>query len=174
MSMQKKALKQPTYVDGRVKQSFKDETDINKILKRAQATGTISHLNKYQAQYTDYADFDFFDNQLKLTRGREIFDALPSELRSEFNQSQAQFFAYVNDPENKDRLGKLLPALAEPGRQNLNVAQRAAKAAGSEPTASETSDEVPEADKSAAPLEASPAAPTPPPAKLEGESSSST
>jgi len=112
---------QPTYLDGRVKQSFKDETDINKILKRAQKTGTISHLNKFEGSYADYADFDFFNAQLMLTKGREIFDALPSEIRSEFNQSQAQFFDYVNDPKNSERLGELLPGLAAPGRQNIDL-----------------------------------------------------
>ncbi len=116
--------KQPTktdYKDGRVKQSFKDETDINKILKLAQKSGTISHLNKYEARYGDFANFDFFEAQLQLAKGGEIFDALPSEVRREFNQSPAQFFKYVNDPERIGRLKKLLPDLAKPGRQNISV-----------------------------------------------------
>ncbi len=113
--------KVPIYKDGRVKQSFKDETDINKILKRAQKTGTISHLNKFEGRYADFSNFDFFEAQIMLTKGREIFDALPSEIRSEFAQSQAAFFKYVNDPENKDRLTELLPGLAAPGRQNIDV-----------------------------------------------------
>jgi len=113
--------KNPTFKDGRTKQSFRDETDINQILKRAQKSGTISHLAKYEARYGDFSSFDFFEAQLKLSQGAEIFDALPMELRREFNQSAAQFFDYVNDPANVDRVAKLLPALAEPGRQNLNV-----------------------------------------------------
>jgi len=113
--------KTPTFKDGRTKQSFKDETDINQILKRAQKSGTISHLNKYEARYGDFSGFDFFEAQLKLSQGREIFDALPVEIRREFRQSSAEFFDYVNDPENKDRLAELLPALAAPGRQNLEV-----------------------------------------------------
>ena len=117
--MSQLGTKQPTYKDGRTKESFRDETDINQILKRAQKSGTISHLTKYEARYGDFSGFDFFDAQLQLAKGGEIFDALPVELRSEFNQSPAQFFAYVNDPANKERLGKLLPALAEPGRQNI-------------------------------------------------------
>ncbi len=120
--MSQMGTKQPTkYTDGRTKQSFKDETDINKILKRAQKSGTISHLNKYEARYGDFSNFDFFESQLMLTQGRQIFDALPSEIRNEFNQSQAEFFNYVNDPANKDRLKELLPALAAPGRQNLST-----------------------------------------------------
>lgn len=122
--MSQLGTEQPTasdYKDGRTKQSFKDETDINIIMKRAQKSGTISHLNKYQPLYGDFSEFDFFAAQLKLAEGREIFDALPPELRNEFNQEPAAFFDYVNDPANKDRLDKLLPALAEPGRQNIAV-----------------------------------------------------
>ncbi len=112
---------QPKYKDGRTKQSFRDETDINQILKRAQKSGTISHLNKYEARYGDFSGFDFFDAQLQISKGAQIFDELPVELRREFNQSPAEFFDYVNDPANKERLVELLPALAEPGRQNITA-----------------------------------------------------
>ncbi len=114
-------LIQPTYKDGRTKQSFKDETDINKILSRAQKAGTMSHLEKYEGTYGDFSDFDFLDATIQLTKGREVFDALPSELRMEFGQSPAAFFAYVNDPANVDELKKKLPALALPGQQLLDV-----------------------------------------------------
>ncbi len=116
-------VKTPIYDDGRTKQSFADETDINIILKRAQRTGTISHLAKHEGRYADFSNFDFQENLLMLSRGREIFDELPVELRSEFEQSPAQFFKYVNDPANVDRLAELLPDLARPGRQNVTVSQ---------------------------------------------------
>lgn len=114
-------IKKKVYNDGRTKQAFKDETDINRIMQRAQATGTLSHLAKYQPQYGDFGNFDFFEAQLNLTRGREIFDALPAEIRREFNQSPGDFFKFVNDPANADNLHKVLPGLAKPGRQNLDV-----------------------------------------------------
>ncbi len=116
------------YSDGRTKQSFKDETDINRLLARANRSGTISHLQKYEGRYADFADFDFFENAIKLAKGREIFDELPAEIRNEFGQSQAAFFNYVNDPENKDRLGELLPPLAEPGKQMLDLRPEASTA----------------------------------------------
>jgi len=143
--------KQPKYTDGRTKQSFKDETDINKILKRAEKTGTISHLNKYEARFGDFANFDFFEANLMLTKGREIFDDLPPEIRSEFGQSQSQFFAYVNDPANKDRLGELLPALAAPGRQHVQI----------KPTSADEAKVLEEADKPAPEPEPKPAAKAP-------------
>ncbi len=114
-------LVQPKYLDGRTKQAFKDETDIVRMLSRAQKAGTLSHLEQYETSYGDFAEFDFLASQIMLTKGREVFDALPSELRSEFNQSPAAFFEYVNDPKNAEELDKKLPGLALPGRQNIDA-----------------------------------------------------
>ncbi len=116
-----KLVPDKVYDDGRTKQSFKDETDINKIIARAEKSGTISHLNKFKGSYTDFSDFDYFENLQKLTRGREIFDELPANVRNEFMNSPADFFKYVNDPANIDRLETLLPDLAAPGRQRPDV-----------------------------------------------------
>ncbi len=110
------------YDDGRTKQSFKDETDIEKIMARASVTGTMSHLAKYEGVYADFSDFDFHTQNNMLAKGGEIFAALPAEIRQEFSQSPAKFFKYVNDPANADDLRKKLPALAAPGRQNIQVA----------------------------------------------------
>lgn len=120
-------IKEKIYDDGRTKQAFKDSTDINKILKKAQKAGTLSHLQRHGAFYGDFADFDFDDAQFALARARSIFDELPSEVRAEFGQNPGNFFAFVNDPANSDRLGELLPAIAEPGRHPA-VVSAAAKA----------------------------------------------
>ncbi len=115
-------LKQPKkYTDGRTKQSFRDECDINLIMQRAAQGGTISHLAKYEGTYSDFSDYDFFEQTQMLTRGREIFDDLPAELRREFGQSPAAFFQYVNDPENVKTLAEKLPALAKPGTQLIQT-----------------------------------------------------
>ncbi len=110
-------VKPRVYEDGRTKQSHRDECDIVKIMARFDVTGTISHLQKFEGVYGDFSDFDFREQTNMLTRGREIFDQLPAEVRQEFNQSPAAFFKYVNDPANADGLREKLPALAQPGRQ---------------------------------------------------------
>ncbi len=142
------------YKDGRTKQSHRDETDIVKIMARFDRSGTISHLAKFEGTYSDFSDFDFHEQTTKLTRGREIFDELPAELRKEFGQSPAAFFKYVNDPANAGELRKKLPGLAKPGRQlpaitppsaDLDAAiavVKAAEAAASE-LASETEEKPP-------------------------------
>ncbi len=109
------------YTDGRTKQSFRDECDIEKIMCRAAKSGTISHLAKFEGIYADFSDFDFQEHMNKLNRGREVFDALPAEVRREFGQSPQAFFDYVNDPANLKDLAKKLPMLAAPGTQLIDT-----------------------------------------------------
>ena len=133
-------LPEKDYSDGKTVQSFKDETDINKLLARAQRAGTLSHLEEFEGVYGDFSDFDFFTAQTTIARGYEIFDKLPSEVRKEFHNSPQAFYEYVNDPANQADLAKKLPSLAAPGRQNIDVSGKtppvAASAAPSEPSAS--------------------------------------
>ncbi len=114
------------YSDGRTKQSFKNSTDINKILAKAQKVGSISHLVRHGAFYGDFSDVpELLDAHTRLKAGEKIFSELPSELRKEFG-TQFDFFAYVNDPSNVNRLPELLPGLARPGRQLPAVRRSAA------------------------------------------------
>ena len=144
------------YPDGRTKQSFKDQTDINKILYKAQKTGTISHLQKHGGEYGDFSDIgDLLSAHNRLERGRAIFADLPSEVRREFKQDVGAFFKYVNDPQNVDKLPDLLPALAKKGDQIVDVNKKIAQATGgaslgadpapppAQPAASATADPAP-------------------------------
>lgn len=106
------------YEDGRTKQSFKEATDINKILARAAKGEAISHLAKHGAAYGDFTDVDdLLTAHQRLERGYAIFNELPGEVRREFQNDLGQFFRYVNDPANVDRLPELIPGLTAPGDQ---------------------------------------------------------
>ena len=110
-------VKQPKYTKhGRAKQSYKDSCDINKLLERGAREGGLSHLEKHGARYGDFAAIDWDTLPMQLAEGRTIFEELPAEIKREFNQSPAEFFAYVTADENKDDLQRLLPAIAERGK----------------------------------------------------------
>lgn len=104
------------YGESRTKQSFKDSCDVNKILARAQITGAESHLARFGAKYGDFGNFDFAENYRKIHEAERIFGNLPAEVRREFDQDPAEFFEFVNKPENAEKLDQLLPAIAQPGR----------------------------------------------------------
>ncbi len=116
---------------GRTKQSQKDECDINKLLERYAREGTMSHLEKYQAVYGDYGNYDFEGHTTKLAEMSSIFEELPAEVKKEFNQSPKQFFTYVTNPENAEKLPQLLPKIANQGDYFAAVSQRK----GTEPEA---------------------------------------
>lgn len=106
------------YGDGRTKQSFKDETDINKLLARAAKGDSLSHLQKHGAEYGDFSDVDdLLSAHERLSRGVEIFAELPSAVRREFHNDMGAFFNFVNDPANAGKLRERLPELAKPGVQ---------------------------------------------------------
>ena len=118
MSMMK--TKQPTeYPDGRTKQSFKDETDVNNIIAKHARMGTLSHLEQFGGQYGDFGDFDFQEAQNQIARANSMFEQLPSAVRNQFSNDPARFLEYVNDPENADNLHEKLPELAQPRTRPL-------------------------------------------------------
>ena len=131
---------------GRTKQAFKDSTDINKILAKAQIQGSISHLEKHGAFYGDFANApkDLFEARELIDRGKAIFAELPAEVRRDFNQDPVRYFEFVNDPANKDRLHEVLPEIAKPGKYFPDVSPSTAPdallGASSEPVASVPSD----------------------------------
>ncbi len=106
---------------GRTKQSQKDECDINKLLSRAARSDTLSHLDKYQSQYGNFADYDFENHITQIAAGQTIFENLPAEVKREFAQSPQSFFEYVTNPKNADKLHERLPQLAERGNQLIQV-----------------------------------------------------
>lgn len=115
--------------ESRTKQAFKDQCDINKILKKAQRAGSLSHLVKHGAHYGDFSDVpDLLTANARIQAGQSIYDELPSELKREFPDMYS-FFEYVNNPENQVDLRDRLPALAEPGRQRPDVRRSAASEA---------------------------------------------
>ncbi len=151
------------YDDGRTEQGATDETDINRILARANVAGTMSHLQKYEGVYGDFAGFDFATHQKLLTQAREIFDDLPAELRQEFAHSPSQFFDYVNDPNNVDKLRELLPRLAKPGQQLMSV-----RPATADETPLGVAREATPTETTTTEVETTPETPTPSPDTQEG------
>ena len=132
--------------DIRTKQAFKDECDVNRLLQRFQKDGAMSHLEAYGQEYGEYSTFDFHAQMEKLRRGNEIFAQLPSEIRSgEFENDPGRFFEYVNNPENVQRLPELFPALAKPGRFNLDTSSQTPPGATKEPVVSPTPQDAPSA-----------------------------
>lgn len=142
MSMESSDFGKRDYSDGRTKQSFKDQCDVNKMLKKAQRVGSIAHLMKHdKAIYGDFdGEFTLMEAQTQIRRAGEIFDELPSELKKEFNHDPLKFVKFAGDPENNEKLAELFPALAEPGTYFPNPVARGGQGAGAATAPAVTND----------------------------------
>lgn len=112
------------------KQSFKDQTDINRILERHSIKNVNAHIVKYPPEvYHEFQNIDLLQAYGQIERINEIFADLPSEVRNEFGNNPMAFAAYASNPQNNDRLGELLPAIAEPGSYFPNPHKRGGQGA---------------------------------------------
>lgn len=67
--------------DGLTKQSFKDECDINLIIRKYTTTGEITHLKKSEPQYGNQPEADFTKNQYNIAAMNTMFENTPEDQR---------------------------------------------------------------------------------------------
>lgn len=108
----------------RTHQSFKEETDVNNILKKYQRTGLIDHVNKFGGQYADMPDEADFHSAMNLVvDAQDMFGELPATVRARFQNDPAEFLDFIATAENRDELvdAGLIPPLDEPAEGDVIV-----------------------------------------------------
>jgi len=99
-------LTMPTNAQG-AKQSFKDECDINRIMRKYLNTGTIPQ-GLSVGRYGDFSDgCDYLEAQVTLKNAEAQFLALPAQLRKELDNDPAKFLDWIHDERNLDELHRL-------------------------------------------------------------------
>ena len=97
-------------------QQFKDECDVNFILRRFADTGVLTHVSDSQPLFDDCSEFDYLHAMNTVVRAQEDFNALPSAVRKRFNNSPAELFSFLSQEENHDEavaLGLFVPKVSE-------------------------------------------------------------
>lgn len=93
---------------GMTKQSFKDECDINVIMKRYEATGVIPFPERAaQGQYLDVSQVDFVDAMRLVADAKSAFQNLPSRIRDRFGNDPAALLSALEDPRMHEELREL-------------------------------------------------------------------
>ncbi len=104
---------QPT----RTKQQFKEECDINTILKRFNATGNVP-VSPVQPTYGDFTGIDDYKGALdQIIASEAEFAALPANLRKRFENDPAELLAFLDDANNRDEaieLGLIAQPIQQP------------------------------------------------------------
>lgn len=93
----------------RAKQEFKEETDINTIVERFGLTGELPDPGSVKAPLEgDFHEVYDFQSAMNVVRAaEEAFEAMPAEVRAEFNNDPARFMDFFHNPENRARAEKL-------------------------------------------------------------------
>jgi phage internal scaffolding protein len=92
----------------RTHQSFKDECDINAIVKKAISTGRLPELIKENPRYGDFSSpLSYHEAMNVVALANEQFAALPASTRSRFLNDPENFLAFTADPENLPEMVKM-------------------------------------------------------------------
>lgn len=89
-------------------QQFKDETDVNNIMRKYIKTGQITHLNNRKGAYADLSDAKHFEEAMTvIARSQQAFEQLPSHVRARFGNDPQQMLSFIHDKNNYDEGVKL-------------------------------------------------------------------
>lgn len=94
----------------RTKQSFKDECDINNIVKSFRTVQDIINLTEQSRKgvYTDLPEpFEYQDGLNTVIQAEAAFNALPAKLRTRFENNPREFLEFMSDPANQEEMIKL-------------------------------------------------------------------
>ncbi len=81
----------------KTKQSFKDESNIDKIIAKYQKTGVINFRSQYAQQYGEMNVQDYKTSLDIIRKSESMFQELPSTLRDRFENSPEEFLEFVQD-----------------------------------------------------------------------------
>ena len=124
-------------------QQFKDECEIESLLKAHNLGQVMGILNNHQRQplYGDVSDIpDFHDSQNHVARATEYFNGLPSDVRAQFDNSLAKFLTTLNDPSAREALTDMgvLKKTSNPAADKADVQPVNPPVVDKQPSASES------------------------------------
>lgn len=89
----------------RTRQSFADESNINKIMAKWRTTGIVPNLNVATPVYEDFSNsVEYMDALNAIASAQAVFANLPSKIRKHVDNDPAKFIAWAEDPANLDEL----------------------------------------------------------------------
>lgn len=121
------------------KQSFRDECDINNIIRKHAATGQCNHISARNPRYIDCVGTVDYQQALDIVDAAAAqFAALPSNLRARFRNDPALMLEFLADEKNVEEAAKLglLKAAPEEPKKAQEEPKKApeAKSQGSTPS----------------------------------------
>lgn len=107
--------------DGKTQQQFKDECDINNIMKAYSVTGLFTHVNTNEPRYLDATGYDYQAAMNLVAEAQGLFAQLPSDVRYEFENNPQKFLEFCENPANAPRLAEMGLATLRPQNQGGDI-----------------------------------------------------
>lgn len=88
----------------RTKQAFKNECDINRIMRKYTKTGVISQdsINRRQAIFTDVTEaLDYQESANYILQADKAFMDLPANIRTRFGNDPGELLTFLQDNKNQ-------------------------------------------------------------------------
>lgn len=92
--------------ESRTKQEFREECDINTIVRRFTETGEWPEA-QLPPQFADVTGVDFREMMDMVNEANASFERLPAHVRRRFGHSPEQFVEFCSDPRNREEMHKL-------------------------------------------------------------------
>lgn len=125
----------------KTKQSFADETNINKIIERFNKTGQLPNLIKQDPKYGDYSNPQTYQESLNTIHlANEQFESLSAKVRNKFQNDPIKLLEFVSDPKNLEEMYNLGLAIrpAPKAESDLIKASSTSKAGNNQVSGTET------------------------------------
>lgn len=123
-------------------QQFKEECDVNNIVKKFTNTGEFLHVTSKQGRYADFSEIQDYQGMLDtVIAAEEAFMSLPAQVRAKFRNDPGKLIEFLQDPKNEEEarsLGLLNPKEA-PINNKLNDDKIASKKSAKPQTAPDES-----------------------------------
>lgn len=110
----RKPVKLKMYGKTVTKQSFKDDCDINLIMAKFIKTGVLDHLREHGAEYGFASSDDFRASMEIISKAESMFEELPSQIRTQFDNDPATFLDFVQDENNIPKMQEMGLAIKTP------------------------------------------------------------
>lgn len=120
----------------KAQQQFKDDADINSIMRKFQKTGAITHVAAHRPQYDVATSITLHEAMNIVTKADTMFQDLPSSLRERF-ATPDNFLDFVQNPDNEQEAHELGLALSPEAQAVADQRTPPAPEAPPEPTPAE-------------------------------------
>lgn len=109
----------------RTKQEFREDCDVNVIIRRFTKSGLLPNPNNAVPQFVDAASLPDLQTLMQIMiEAEKAFMSLPAQVRKEFDNNAIQFVEFATKAENLDKMrewGLAPKAPTEPAPQKVEI-----------------------------------------------------